>query len=170
MKVKAWFLHQPCEALFKRFKRVFFKFNPKALSEMNQIWIDSRIQRFEISAQAKISGSRKLLRPKPLESVPQFFCLIFFCPSPSLSNKAGWAYRSKRLRDKFIYSFDTVLTHKMFSRTLLISLLEMIFVRCFPLKTVEILLASCVPLKKVWSTAARSAMTSCLSLKSVRSM
>ena len=50
---------------------------------------------------------------------------------------------------KFIYSFDTVLTHKMFSRTLLISLLEMILARCFSLKTVEILLASCVPLKTV---------------------
>ena len=34
--------------------------------------------------QAEISG-RKLLRPKPLESVPQFF-------RPSLSNKAGWAF------------------------------------------------------------------------------
>ena len=116
---------------------------------MNQIWIDSRIQRFEISeisAQAKISGPRKLLRTKPLESVPQFFCLIFL---PSLSNKAGWAYHSKLLRDKFIYSFDTVLTHKMFSRTLLISLLERILARCFPLKTVEILLASCVALKTV---------------------
>ena len=31
----------------------------------------------EILAQAGISGRRKLLRPKPLESVPQFFC-----PSP----------------------------------------------------------------------------------------
>ena len=39
--------------------------------------------------QAEISG-RKLLRPKPLESVPQF-CLPL--PSPSPSNKAGWAFK-----------------------------------------------------------------------------
>ena len=51
--------------------------------------------------QAEISGvisGRKLLRPKPLESVPP----QFFCPSPpppSPSNKAGWAYRSKLLRE-----------------------------------------------------------------------
>ena len=39
--------------------------------------------------QAEISG-RKLLRPKPLESVPQFFCPSL-SPSSS-SNKAGWAF------------------------------------------------------------------------------
>ena len=38
--------------------------------------------------QDEISG-RKLLRPKPLESVPHFFCPL---PSPSPSNKAGWAF------------------------------------------------------------------------------
>ena len=45
--------------------------------------------------QTKIS-ERKLFRPKPLESVPQFFCLNFFAsiflPLPSPSNKAGWAF------------------------------------------------------------------------------
>ena len=50
--------------------------------------------------QAEISGGisgQKVLRPKPLESVPpQFFLPL----PPSLSNKAGWAYRSKLLRDK----------------------------------------------------------------------
>ena len=34
--------HQPSEARFKRFSKVFYKFNPNALSEMNQIWIVSR--------------------------------------------------------------------------------------------------------------------------------
>ena len=38
--------------------------------------------------QPEISG-RKLLRPKPLESVPQF---VLPLPSISPSNKAGWAF------------------------------------------------------------------------------
>ena len=63
--------------------------------------------------QAEISGGisgRKLLRPKPLESVPP----QFFCPSPpplpppSPSNKAGWAYRSKLLRDKFLIDLKLI--------------------------------------------------------------
>ena len=41
MKVKAWF-HQPCEAHFYRFRVFFYKLNPNALSEMNQIWNVSR--------------------------------------------------------------------------------------------------------------------------------
>ena len=57
--------------------------------------------------QAEISGvisGRKLLRPKPLESVPpQFFLPL----PPSPSNKAGWAYRSKLLRD-IVYSTITM--------------------------------------------------------------
>ena len=51
--------------------------------------------------QAEISGGisgRKLLRPKPLESVPPQFLPL----PPSPSNKAGWAYRSKLLRDNYI--------------------------------------------------------------------
>ena len=50
--------------------------------------------------QAEISGGisgRKLLRPKPLESVPPPPQFLPLPPSPS--NKAGWAYRSKLLRD-----------------------------------------------------------------------
>ena len=35
--------------------------------------------------------------------------LTFFCPSPSPSNKAGWAYRSKLLRDIFpFFSYSTL--------------------------------------------------------------
>ena len=42
MKVKAWF-YEPCEARFLSiFSMFFYKFNPNALSEMNQIWIVSR--------------------------------------------------------------------------------------------------------------------------------
>ena len=47
----------------------------------------------EISAQAKISERKLLRKPRSLERVPQFFCLIFcliFLPLPSPSNKAGW--------------------------------------------------------------------------------
>ena len=51
-------------------------------------------------SQAEICG-RKLLGPKPLESVPQFFCPSH-PPHPSPSNKAGWAHRSKLLRDNNI--------------------------------------------------------------------
>ena len=71
-------------------------------------------EKSEISAHAEISGLRKLLRPKsPDENSSgrslwkvclNFFASIFLAPppSPSSSIKAGWAYRSKLLRDKEI--------------------------------------------------------------------
>ena len=66
------------------------------------------------TTQAEISGGisgRKLLRPKPLESVPP----QFFLPLPSPSNKAGWAYRSKLLRDKF-FSLSPVMSPAAFRK------------------------------------------------------
>ena len=40
MKVKAWIIHGGSFLAF--YSVVFYKFNPNALSELNQIWVDSR--------------------------------------------------------------------------------------------------------------------------------
>ena len=54
---------------------------------------------------AEISG-RKLLRPKPLESVPQF-------SSPSLSNKAGWTFTVNCSRINSISHIIEILSYKI---------------------------------------------------------
>ena len=93
--------------------------NPNALSEMNQIWIDSRFRRFEISEiSSEIFGRRRLLRPKSpdenssVRSLWKVFrnyfspplLLPFPFPSPPLPLpfKKSWAWvglHSKLLRD-----------------------------------------------------------------------